>query len=308
VHDGAGFLHGAAVYAGAAGFVDVTASFVRGGLEQDEAVLVVVDRTKASWLRDELGADAADVSFADMAEVGRNPARIIPAWSRFVATCEGDGRRPRGIGEPIDATRSPAALRECHLHEALLDTAFIGGLPWSLLCPYDTSLGDDIIGTAHRTHRFVDGETSEHHLPVDPLAPFATPLPPPPRQALVVRADFDRSKLRWLRRLVQSQAEAAGVDRARGDGLVVAANELATNSVRHGGGRGSARMWSDDGCFVVEVSDAGELTDPLLGRVEPPLDRLGGRGLWLCNQICDLVQIHSNGTGTVIRLHIKMAA
>jgi hypothetical protein len=67
-------------------------------------------------------------------------------------------------------------------------------------------------------------------------------------------------------------------------------------------------MWSDDDCFVVEVSDSGAVTDPLAGRVEPPMDRLGGRGLWLCNQICDLVQIHSNGAGTVIRLHIKMAA
>jgi hypothetical protein len=30
----------------------------------------------------------------------------------------------------------------------------------------------------------------------------------------------------------------------------------------------------------------------------------GGRGLWLTNQLCDLVQIRSGDAGTVVRAHV----
>ena len=32
------------------------------------------------------GAQADDVQFFDMAELGRNPAKIIPAWQKFLDT------------------------------------------------------------------------------------------------------------------------------------------------------------------------------------------------------------------------------
>jgi len=34
----------------------------------------------------------------------------------------------------------------------------------------------------------------------------------------------------------------------------------------------------------------------------PPLSTEGGRGLWLANQLCDLVQIRSAASGTAVRL------
>ena len=42
--------------------------------------MVAVAPEKIAALRDALGDDADAVAFADMAELGRNPARIIPAW------------------------------------------------------------------------------------------------------------------------------------------------------------------------------------------------------------------------------------
>ena len=45
-----------------------------------EPILVAVGADKIAALRAALGADAAGIDFADMAEVGHNPARIIPAW------------------------------------------------------------------------------------------------------------------------------------------------------------------------------------------------------------------------------------
>jgi hypothetical protein len=78
---------------------------------------VVVSAAKIGLLRSALGCDADRVAFADMADVGANPARIIPAWRDFVAGNDLDRRRARGIGEPIWAGRSPAELVECQRHE-----------------------------------------------------------------------------------------------------------------------------------------------------------------------------------------------
>ena len=67
------------------------------------------------------------------------------------------------------------------------------------------------------------------------------------------------------------------------------------------------RIWTEGGSLVCEVADDGVITDPLVGRREPPLDRAGGRGLWLANQLCHLVQIRSGAAGTTVRLHARLS-
>ena len=87
---------------------------------------------------------------------------------------------------------------------------------------------------------------------------------------------------------------------------MLCADELAANSLLHGGGRGELRVWRDGAALVCEVSDTGTIDDPLAGRRVPSLDRVGGRGLWLANQLCDLVQLRSGPAGTVVRLHVRV--
>src|SRR5262245_14796500 len=91
------FRHEALFYDGDDEFVALSAAFLRDGIENGEPSLVVVSAPKIGRLRAELGPLAAAVQFADMAEVGRNPARIIPAWHAFVATRAAAGTRLRGI-------------------------------------------------------------------------------------------------------------------------------------------------------------------------------------------------------------------
>jgi anti-sigma regulatory factor (Ser/Thr protein kinase) len=86
------------------------------------------------------------------------------------------------------------------------------------------------------------------------------------------------------------------------DVLELAASELATNTIRHGGGAGTVAMWLDGSAAVVEFSDAGVLTDPMSGRRTPTLEQEGGRGLYLVNQLCDLVQLRSSDRGTTVRI------
>ena len=45
--------------------------------------------------------------------------------------------------------------------------------------------------------------------------------------------------------------------------------------------------------LICEVRDSGRLDDPLAGRRRPEIPELGGHGLWIANQICDLVQLRS---------------
>ena len=119
-----GFRHEAFLYAGRDEFVHGTAAFIRDGLGAGEPTLVVVGAEKIALLRAELGSDAGEVQFADMADLGGNPARIIPAWSDFVRERSDPSRPLRGIGEPIDRDRGPAELAECQRHEMLLNLAF----------------------------------------------------------------------------------------------------------------------------------------------------------------------------------------
>src|SRR5437016_14581396 len=81
---GLGFRHEALFYAGGdAGFVKGTLGLVTDAVEDDAAVLIAVAPPRAQALREALGDYAGRVSFADMHELGRNPARIIAIWDAF---------------------------------------------------------------------------------------------------------------------------------------------------------------------------------------------------------------------------------
>jgi anti-sigma regulatory factor (Ser/Thr protein kinase) len=66
------------------------------------------------------------------------------------------------------------------------------------------------------------------------------------------------------------------------------------------------RTWRENDALLCEVADAGHIADPLAGRELPPPDQLGGRGLWLVNQLCDLVQLRSSPGRSVVRLHMRL--
>jgi anti-sigma regulatory factor (Ser/Thr protein kinase) len=302
-----GFRHEALFYAGEAEFLDRTTRFIREGLAAGEPILVAVPEPKVQWLRSALGEDAPAVRFADMREVGRNPARIISAWRDFVAECARAGGPFRGIGEPIWAGRSPEELVECERHEALLNLAFAGSTAWWLVCPYDTQALDlSVIERARRTHPFVlhgglSRESPLYRGLADVSGALDHPLPEPDAPPEEMR--FGWGQLEAVRAFVLRRATAHGLERERAHDLVLAVNEVATNSLRHGGGRGVLRMWPERASLVAEVRDGGSIRDPLAGRIRPGPDQSSGFGLWLANQLCDLVQVRSLPSGTVVRLH-----
>ena len=315
----ASFRHEALLYAGDAEFVSATSTFIREGLAAGEAVLAVVDARKIGLLRSALGEQAGAVEFADMGVVGRNPGRILDEWYRFATERAATGRGARGIGEPVSPSRSAAELVECQLHEALLNVAFPAQPPWTLLCPYDTTaLGSDAVAEARRTHPFLRSGTKStasaefawegYGGPGAPPSPwqFRDPLPEPPAGAGTVELTIGEASLSVLRRRVMAHAADAGASPARAGDLALAATELATNSLRHGGGRGRLRLWAAGANLMCEVADTGHITDPLVGRRRPTNQQLHGRGLWLVQQLCDLVQVRTEPGGTVVRVQVPL--
>jgi len=302
------FEHEALIFRGPDELLAAALPFLQAGLEAGDPTLVATPEDHLTAIRDRLGpVDAERITFLDMKEVGGNPARIIAIWQDFISRSSAPGVTPRGIGEPAWPGRSDAELVECEHHEALLNVAFAGSPPWRLLCPYDAeALPPEAIRAAERTHPLLtDHRGHDVNRSWPGLATMARPntasLSAPPATALEL--PFSAADLREVRHLVAEVARGGGLTPTRAEDLALAAHEMAANSIRHGGGSGLLRAWLQDDTAMAEVSDAGQIDDALVGRRQPDPDLVGGRGVWMAHQLCDLVQVRRTPSGTTVRLH-----
>jgi len=305
------FRHEAFLYSGIEHFLAGTTAFVGNALDDGEAVLAAVAEPHASLLRQALGDDAERIEFLDVGRVGRNPARLIPAWQDWVDR-NAFARGFRGIGEPIRMGRTSSETAECRHHEQLVNTAFDDGPAWWLLCPYDVAaLPAPMIEHAYASHPAVVADDTTTCSPAyrrpEPGSPAVAtePLEEPPGR--IHEIGFEMGSLGDLRDWVEKFAEPV-LGRQRTADAVLVVSELAANSIKYGGGAGILRLWRDGRALVCEVRDEGVITDPLIGRRRPIITVRGKAGLWIVNQVCDLVQIRSAPErGTVVRARLADA-
>jgi anti-sigma regulatory factor (Ser/Thr protein kinase) len=302
-HDG--FQHVALTYNSEPHLVSEVSAFVRAALRRGEPVMVSVPDFHLGPLRAALDTDAGRVSFTDMAEIGGNPARMIPAVSAFAGRHQ--GRRVSCVGECVwPARRSPEVL-EAVKNEALTNLAF-AGQEVTALCPYAAELPAGVLALAEQTHPLLAGPTpgqlspstgylGPNGIPAPCLEPL--PAPPPTAQALPYQRE-----LSTVRALAREGALKAGLSEERAVDLTIAVSELAANTLRHSPDGGTLRIWQTAGELVCEVSDLGWIADPLAGRRPPDGDGQGGQGLWVVNQVCDLVERRTGPDGTTIRVHM----
>ena len=320
------YVHEAFLYSSDEEFLAEMLPFVQDGLALGQPVMVAVIEPRLRLLREALGGDAARVRLVDMAQLGANPARIIPAWAKFIEDNRALGRPLRGIGEPIWAGRRTAELLECQFHEALLNLAVDPATPLWLRCPYHAQdLTADVLAEACHSHPIVAEPDATHrsdtyggqaHIEQMFGAELNAPLVEPDVLGFTVET------LAAVRGFVIRRALLAGMNPIRTADLALAVWEVARDSAIRGGGPGELRVWCEDGGFVCEVSDSRRITDPLVGRIPPTqvvddprgtwlsddqVNRLVSTseqrdGAWLANQLCDLVQVRSPLRGSVVRI------
>ena len=268
-------------------------------------VLAVVTPGTYRTISPVIGADAA---YQDVTLLGRNPARVIPAIQQFVEGCGPPGP-VRVVTEQWWDERELAERVELARHEALTNLAFRGH-DVAMVCLYDRrKLPPGVVDDAMSTHPCTVDEGGPHLNPAyaDPETVIEMTdhsMEPPP--LLAEAFEVKPGGLSALRAVVHDRAAQAGLPNERVGDLVIAANELATNVVSHGEGNGELRMWTDDSWLVCEVADAGRVEDQFAGRRPPRSGDTTGRGLWMVNQLCDLVELRSNPSGTSVRLRFVL--
>lgn len=311
-----GFRHELMLHAGPEQFVRCAVRFAREAIENGDSVIFAFLDPLRSLVQAELGPDVEHVEFPDTQALARNPARIIPAWREWVAQHHDAGRGICGISQPV-ITRSPDAIVEYQIHELLLQAAFGPGPQWRMLCPYDTkALPGSLIAKAEEAHGVGPfGDAGSDGVPgairerpdaafTALSAAFGSALPELDRAQLLYVREFGLAELGEVREAAQLCAGL--LDGGRTADLALVIGELAANSIIHGGGRGTVSLWHDEDDVVCDVRDLGLVKDPLIGRRRPDTRIPGGAGLWIANQVCDLVQIRSAAeSGTQVRVRMS---
>jgi anti-sigma regulatory factor (Ser/Thr protein kinase) len=299
----ADFEHLGLFYEDSRQYLAATQEFIEDGLEIGEPVLVSVPGHKHRSMRARLNGLGDRVEFWNMNELGRNPGRIIPAVHDWVQ--RQDAPRCRFIGEPIWPGRTSTELIEATRHEALINLAF-AACNATILCPYDVpGLDEHVLADAERTHPLLvrDGCTclSDHYTdPVELWRAAEWPIDAPDGPVAEAPSTLDLVEIRDFARC---ELARLGVRGLAVDDLVLAIDEAATNAMLHGSGTARVRIWRQGPHVVCEISDGGTFDEPLAGRRRPGLDWTSGRGVWLMNQVCDLVEVRPTEQGTVVRLH-----
>ncbi|CAM2829926.1 sensor histidine kinase [Saccharomonospora xinjiangensis] len=297
------FCHQAFLYQDDGDYVAGVVPFVLDGLSRGEAVAVTVPTRRSRLLEKALGTASARVRFIDVEHEGRNPARLIPAVLH--AFLDEHPEPVRVVGEPVWPERSREEYAACVQHEAMVNRAFTGRRA-TFLCPYEAALGPRVLDDAEATHPLVvdaDGvRRSRHFSPEVAYDRYNLPLPTS-RDAFLV--PFDIETLSKARRVATEFAARAGIEEERLEDVALAVGEVCANSVQHGGGHGELAVWSDDEGVVFQVSDAGIPSDRLAGRRPPTMYRHGGRGLFLVNQVADLVRTHVAADGMTTRVRLR---
>lgn len=297
------FRHEAVLHRGGTALVAHAARFLTDGVSAGQAVMVQAPASVLKRLAPALGAEAQGVQLVDTDELGSNPARSTDVWLGFAAA----GRPARGLAVPAWHARRPALLAEQQLADALLCAAVDPDAPLWLRCAYDLERMDSptlrhvgcthphlVLGPLRRPSRRYAGLT---HL----QALFEQRLPAPAAPGL--RFTITRTAdLATVRKRVHAHAAAAGLSVDVTEGLTLAVHELAVDALLYGGGCGTLLLGRERTALVCEVNDRDHLSVPFIGQRQPDCEPTRGRGLWLANQLCDLVQVRSGSWGTAARI------
>lgn len=302
--DGLGGLdHVALFYTGSHDLISSFTEFLEVGLAEGAAMIVVAANQIIESLRG-THVEQEGVALVDLTRIGTNPGRILSALRMFAH--QHKDKPVRCLQDLAWPGRHPDEVAEAINYEAVLADAFAAQT--SLLCAYHERLEGTIVAAAKHIHPKVwrDGR-ADYSRSEDGLGdlPGSRQLssPPPGSARLTFRDDQA-----GVRRFAAAQAKRAGLSSKRVADVVIAVGELAANTLMHTTGKGVFTSWVTAGALICQVSDSGQINDPLAGTFRPDPRAAGTkRGLWLVHQVADLVQVRTSPAGTTTRLHMRLA-
>lgn len=293
--------HNALVYESQDEYLACAVPFLKKGLEAGEGAIVAHTKPGLATMREALGTDAERVTFVDVSSAYSRPAKTLASYHRVYA--EQLQRTPelRAVAD-VQFGPEPAEWDLWTGYEAVFNRSF-GHLPVWVLCSYNANgTPDAVLDGVWQTHpEVVDGDTwttSARYEDPDDLLRRLTPEPVAVRglRSIGVAESAEDFRDQLARELV-----AEHVSEARALDLLVAATEIFTNAVVHGGGVEDVRVGRADGRFVCEVVDRGPgFDDPAAGYLAP---RDGvGRGLWVARQLAWRLELFSAADGFTARI------
>lgn len=303
-----GLVHQALLYDSTEQFLSAAVPFVSEGLDRGDAILAITSEEATTMLRDTLGGAADDVRFVEQAQWYDAPGRALAACYRYLDECRSRHDCVRIIGEPVWTSLDPLEALEWGRYESVVNVALATSPAW-MMCGYNSrTLPAEIVAEARRTHPelAIGGSRERSDAFADPADYYAAcnrDLPLPPSEGV-----------EWLpfaadpapvRRFVTRHALRLGLPAHRLEDFKIATNEVATNAIKHGGGRGEVRLWRTGHRLVCEITDEGTAKDNFLGHLPGDPSAEGGHGLWISRQLCDLLEIRTDQPGTVVRMHMR---
>jgi anti-sigma regulatory factor (Ser/Thr protein kinase) len=304
----AGALHEAVLYSTPDELAGRLVPRLRPSLDAGEPVVAVLDDPTRAEVRRALGHDADRVEFPDPAAVHRLPPFTVALrWARLSRRVTSPSGRATVVGQHVDGLPGCGAAYWARLDIAL-NVALVG-LPITVLCPYrGDDHGLDRVRATHPRLATADGAVASatYRQPREALVEFPPP-PPPDLGPPVTEQLFTAADLGAVRHVVAGAAARGGTAPERVADLVLAVNEIASNSVEHGPGHGRLRVWTGSDGVTAEVADPGTADLSFPGMVAPPAAGARGRGLWLASELCDVMQVWSDAGGTVVRLRMEPA-
>jgi anti-sigma regulatory factor (Ser/Thr protein kinase) len=119
---------------------------------------------------------------------------------------------------------------------------------------------------------------------------------------------FQPGRLYALRAAVAAHGSRLGRNAEAVEHLLIVANELVTNVIRHGGGCGQLRLWRQTNSIYCQVGDLGPgIAEPEQAGTQPVSAHLSaGRGLWIVRRLADECTITSSHHGTTVTVCFLM--
>jgi anti-sigma regulatory factor (Ser/Thr protein kinase) len=301
ISDATQFRHNALVYESQDEYVARSVTFLTEGLEADEGAVVANTRPGLAVMREGLGPDAAQVTFVDVSSAYTRPARTLAAYHKVFAEQLQKTASLRAVAD-VQFGTDPGEWDMWMGYEAVFNRCF-DHLPAWVLCTYNANgTPDPILEGVWRTHpEVVAGDiwnTSDLYEDPDQVlrAITAEPTPLTDLRSIPFGRDLEQFRERLARELVAEEvSEAKALD------MLLAATEIATNAVEHGGGVEEVRVGRAQGRFVCEIVDRGNgFDDPAAGYLAP---REGvGTGLWVARQLTWRIEFFQSPPGFTARI------